>query len=94
MTQGILTAGQVAGAFIAIFTLLGMIIKFAILKPIKAYIDKATYQIQPFANGGKSLADVAKVVNEVKSELETLNDRVEAIEVNTCKKPRKTSQNP
>jgi hypothetical protein len=60
--DAIITAGQIAGALIAVFTLLGMIVRYAIVIPIKAYIEKMTYAIQPYANGGKSLPDlIAKV---------------------------------
>ena len=58
--------GAGAGALIAIFTLFGMFIKYAIVKPIKAYIDKMTYQIQPHANGGRSLPDLVNTVDELK----------------------------
>ena len=59
--------GAGAGALIAIFTLFGMFIKYAIVKPIKAYIDKMTYPIQPFANGSKSLPDLINTVDDVKA---------------------------
>ena len=58
--------GAGAGALIAIFTLFGMFIKYAIVKPIKAYIDKMTYPIQPHANGGRSLPDLVNTVDELK----------------------------
>ena len=61
--------GAGAGALIAIFTLFGMFIKYAIVKPIKAYIDKMTYQIQPHANGGKSLPDLVDTVDDLKTML-------------------------
>jgi hypothetical protein len=61
--SGILNAGAVAGALIAILTLIGMIVRYAVLMPLKAYIDKMTYAIQPFANGGKSLPDLINKVD-------------------------------
>lgn len=64
MTQ-ILVAGQLAAAFIAILTLGGILIKWGIVKPIKAYIDTMTYAIQPYANGGKSLPDLINKVDEL-----------------------------
>lgn len=58
----LINAGQLAAALIAILTLGGMLVKWGIVKPIKAYIDTMTYPIQPHANGGKSLPDlIAKV---------------------------------
>ena len=62
----ILVAGQVSGALIAILTLGGMLVKYGIVKPIKAYIDQMTYAIQPHANGGKSLPDLINKVDDLK----------------------------
>ena len=61
--NSLITIGQAAGALIAILTLGGMLVKWGIVKPIKAYIDKMTYPIQPFANGGKSLPDLINKVD-------------------------------
>jgi hypothetical protein len=61
--SGIINAGAVAGALIAILTLVGMIVRFAVVMPLKAYIDKMTYAIQPHANGGKSLPDLINKVD-------------------------------
>jgi hypothetical protein len=62
----ILVAGQVSGALIAILTLGGMLVKYGIVKPIKAYIDQMTYAIQPHANGGKSLPDLINKVDDLR----------------------------
>ena len=59
-------AGQVSGALIAILSLVGMLVKYGIVKPIKGYIDQMTYAIQPHANGGKSLPDLINKVDELK----------------------------
>jgi len=59
----ILVAGQIATALIAIVSLVGLFIKWAVVKPIKAYIDTMTYAIQPYANGGKSLPDLINKVD-------------------------------
>ena len=65
----LITLGQMAGALIAILTLGGMLVKWGIVKPIKQYIDQATYPIQKTSNGGYSLPDLIHTVNEVKSML-------------------------
>jgi hypothetical protein len=62
----IIIAGQISGALIAILTLGGMLVKYGIVKPIKAYIDQMTYAIQPHANGGKSLPDLINKVDDLK----------------------------
>jgi len=58
----LLLLGQYSAAIITVATLIGLFVKWAIVKPIKLYIDTMTYPIQPHANGGKSLPDlIAKV---------------------------------
>jgi hypothetical protein len=57
-----------------------MAIKWGIVKPIKAYIDLATYPISPTANGGKSLPDIANTVNRIESRIGDLDYRLNAIE--------------
>jgi hypothetical protein len=59
--------GQYAAALIAILSLGGMLVKWGIVKPIKQYIDHATYPIQPNSNGGKSLPDLINTVDEIKT---------------------------
>jgi hypothetical protein len=63
----LLMAGQAAGALIAILSLGGLIVKYALLKPIKLYIDQATAQIAPNANGGRSLNDLVTKVDDIKT---------------------------
>lgn len=59
----LINAGQLAAALMAILGLIGMLVKWGIVKPIKAYIDTMTYAIQPYANGGKSLPDLINKVD-------------------------------
>jgi hypothetical protein len=61
--MSIIYAGQIAAALIAIFSLAGMLVKWGIVKPIKAYIDTMTYAIQPMNNGGLSLTDLHNKVD-------------------------------
>ena len=76
--DAIINAGQIAGALIAVLTLLGMIVRYAIVMPLKAYIEKMTYAIQPYANGGKSLPDLINKVDAlhvvVKNHIDTRHD--------------------
>jgi hypothetical protein len=85
MTSQIILAGQIAGAILAIVTLAGVGIKWGILKPIKMYIDKATYQIQPGANGGKSLPDAIAAIKKIDKKLDIIDDRVNRLEAKICK---------
>ena len=78
--MGLIELGQYAGAIMAILILAGTAIKWGIVKPIKAYIDQATYPIHPTANGGKSLPDIANTVNRIESQVKDLDYRLNSIE--------------
>ena len=69
--MNLLLVGQYAAAIITISTLVGMFIKWAVVKPIKLYIDQATAQIAPNANGGRSLNDLVDKVDEIKTIVNT-----------------------
>jgi hypothetical protein len=78
--MGLIELGQYAAAITAILILAGTAIKWGIVKPIKAYIDTATYPIHPESNGGRSLADVANTVNRIESHVKELDYRLNSIE--------------
>jgi len=86
--MGIIELGQYAGALTAIALLVGMTIKWAIVKPIKAYIDTATYPIAAHANGGKSLPDAIATLNRIESRIGDLDYRLNAIEEMVTKPTR------
>jgi hypothetical protein len=52
---------------IGILTVLG---KLFIVTPIKNYIKEQTYPIQPTANGGRSLPDIARTVDRIEKRLD------------------------
>ena len=52
---------------IGILTVLG---KWLIVTPIKNYIKDQTYPIQPTANGGRSLPDIARTVDRIEKRLD------------------------
>ena len=79
-TDHILLAGQVALALSAIGGLVYTIVIYAVVKPIKNYIDKATYQIQPGSNGGNSLPDAIKAIKRVEQKIEKLSKRLDIVE--------------
>jgi uncharacterized oligopeptide transporter (OPT) family protein len=89
--MGLIEIGQYAGALTAIAILVGMAIKWAIVKPIKAYIDLATYPIHPESNGGRSLSDVAQTVNRIEVKLTEVDERLVAVE-NHVTKPTRTKK--
>ena len=67
----LIEAGQMAASLIAVATLFGMFIKWAVVKPIKLYIDTATAQISVTGNGGRSLNDLVDKVDDLKEMLES-----------------------
>lgn len=73
----LLTAGAYAAAISAIGGLFVVAIKYAVVKPIKAYIDKMTYPIQPHANGGRSLPDIVLALEAIKIRLDRLERHAE-----------------
>jgi hypothetical protein len=75
----------------AILILAGTAIKWGIVKPIKAYIDQATYPISPTANGGKSLPDIAHTVNRIETSVKELDYRLNSIE-ELVTKPTRTKK--
>ena len=89
--MGIIELGQYAGAIMAILILAGTAIKWGIVKPIKAYIDQATYPIHPNSNGGRSLNDVAQTVNRIESHVKELDYRLNSIE-ELVTKPTRTKK--
>lgn len=62
----LLDVAQIAAAVMTIAGAIGMFIKWAVVKPIKLYIDQMTQPIQPGNNGGLSLTDLHKKVQELK----------------------------
>lgn len=72
--------GQVAGAIAAILALLGLLFRYLVLKPLDRKILEATKQIQPDANGGQSLSDVNKKVDNLATAVEDLGDRLDRME--------------
>lgn len=44
--------------------------KWLVVIPLKNFIKEQTYPIQPMANGGRSLPDVAAAVNRIEKRLD------------------------
>lgn len=75
--------GQGAAAVGAILTVAGLGIKWLVVLPIKAYIDHATYPIQPTSNGGNSLPDVIQTLNRIEHKIIELDVRLGHVERDT-----------
>ena len=78
--MSIQTAGEWATSLLAILGLVGLVFRFLVLLPLKAYIKEVTYPIQSNANGGKSLPDVAMNVQKIHERLDTLENRLDTLE--------------
>jgi len=89
LTEMIIMAGQLAGALTAVGGVFYLIIKYVFVRPIQKYIDNATYQIQPHANGGRSLADVAVMVGQLKVETGIILTRLDALEASASNKRKR-----
>jgi hypothetical protein len=72
--MNIILIGQIAGACLAIGSALALGVQWLVLKPIKLYIDSATYPLSPDANGGMALPDAIRAINDVK---QLLNDHID-----------------
>ena len=80
------TLAQYAAAVITIATAFGLAVKWAVIKPIKAYIDHATYPIQKTSNGGYSLPDAINSLNRIETKIDDIDDRLIQVE-NLVTKP-------
>ena len=64
--DALINLAQIAAAVMTIAGAIGMFVKWVVVKPIKLYIDQATQQIAPNANGGRSLNDLVTKVDDLK----------------------------
>jgi hypothetical protein len=78
--MSVLILGQYATASLAVLALVGALFRFLVLLPLKAFIKEQTYPIQPTANGGRSLPDVALGIEAIKLRLDSIERRVIKLE--------------
>lgn len=91
--MSILVIAQYAAALTTIAGAVGLFVKWVVVKPIKTYIDQATYALHPEANGGRSLNDVAQAVHRIESNLKDVDYRLNSIEELVTKptRPKKST---
>jgi hypothetical protein len=58
---------SVVSLSLGIIAILG---KWLIVNPLKRFIKEQTYPIQPTANGGRSLPDIARTVDRIEKRLD------------------------
>lgn len=78
--MSLLILGQYATASLAVLALVGALFRVLVLLPLKAFIKEQTYPIQPTANGGRSLPDVALGIEAIKLRLDSIERRVMRLE--------------
>ena len=71
---------QVLTAILAGLGVVGVLFRVLVLLPLKAFIKEQTYPIQPTANGGRSLPDVALGIEAIKLRLDSIERRVIKLE--------------
>lgn len=75
-----MTLAEVLGTIATALGILGILGRWLILTPLKSFIREQTYPIQPTSNGGRSLADVAKVTTETHTLVTSLISQVDRVE--------------
>jgi hypothetical protein len=70
----------IVGIISACFSLAMVLGKWFVVIPLKHFIQEQTHPIQPDANGGKSLPDIARTTIEIKTNLENIMHQVDKIE--------------
>ena len=77
----LLEAGKIAGAIGTIVTVSVMVIKFVIIKPMKAFVTDTiaeyTKPIQKNSNGGMSLPDANKKLIAISKKVDEIEERSE-----------------
>jgi hypothetical protein len=71
---------SIVGIISTCFTMAIVLGKWLVVTPLKNFIREHTYPIQPNANGGKSLPDIAKLVIEIKTLLDGVNYQLNKVE--------------
>ena len=71
---------QVSTVILAGLGVLGVLFRVLVLLPLKSFIKEQTYPIQPTANGGRSLPDVALGIEAIKLRLDSIERRVIKLE--------------
>lgn len=72
-------AGEIVALVVGVLTIIGILLA-ALGWFIKQKIREFTYQIQPTANGGKSLADLHKKVDAMRDDVDLLKKAVLQLE--------------
>jgi hypothetical protein len=72
--------GAVAAAITAILLLGGLVFRHLVYRPLVRLIDDRTAQIQPTANGGKSLPDAVRILQNLERRQSVIATKIDAVE--------------
>jgi len=61
---------SIFATIVSVLTIMTIVGRVLILNPLKVFIREQTYPIQPYANGGRSLADIARAVDRIEKNLD------------------------
>jgi predicted amidohydrolase YtcJ len=84
---------QIIASLIAVLSAFGVVLGWAtkhwLIDAIKEHVDHRTYPIQPNANGGKSLPDVIKSIEQTNKRLERVeNHQIEHLQWHSTQQAR------
>jgi hypothetical protein len=65
-----MSVAEILGIVATALGIMAVLGKWLILTPLKSFIKEQTYPIQPTANGGRSLPDIAYAVNRIEKQLD------------------------
>jgi hypothetical protein len=72
--------GAVAAAITAILLLGGLVFRHLVYRPLVRLIDDRTREIQPTANGGKSLPDAVRILQNLERRQSVIATKIDAVE--------------
>lgn len=72
--------GAVAAALTAILILGGLVFRHLVYRPLVRLIDDRTREIQPSANGGKSLPDAVRILQNLERRQSVIATKIDAVE--------------
>jgi hypothetical protein len=65
-----MSVAEVIGTAASLLAVVGVLGRVLVLNPLKHFIQEQTYSIQPTANGGRSLPDIARTVDRIEKRLD------------------------
>ena len=72
--------GAVAAAISAMILLGGLVFRHLVYRPLVRLIDERTREIQPTANGGKSLPDAIRILEKLEERQSIIKTQIETVE--------------